>query len=136
LRKTKPEIIAEIDRLLDSHTEKEVAQILTERGWHSSAGNPFTQRVVHTLRFSYRLKTRLTRLRAQGLLTPREIGTMIGSVATRVNYWRLTGVLKAVKTGAGNGYVYYKPSEADIALIRCRRIERTQKKVHDTQPSL
>jgi hypothetical protein len=61
---------------------------------------------------------------------------MIGSVPSRVNYWRLTGVLKAVKTGAGNGYVYYKPSEADIALIRCRRIERTQKKVHDTQPSL
>ena len=136
LRKTQPEIIAEIDRLLDSNTEKEVAQILNERGWHSSAGNLFTQRVVHTLRFSYRLKTRLTRLRTQGLLTPREIGPLIGSVPSRVNYWRLTGVLKAVKTGAGNGYVYYKPSEADIALIHRRRLERTQKKVHSTQASL
>ena len=136
LRKTKPEIIAEIDRLLDSNTEKEVAQILNERGWHSSAGNPFTQRMVHSLRYAYHLKTRLTRLRGQGLLSPEEIGPMIGSVPSRVNYWRLTGVLKAVKTGAGNGYVYYKPSEADIALIRRRRLERTQKKVHSTQPSL
>jgi DNA invertase Pin-like site-specific DNA recombinase len=136
LRKTKPEIITEIDRLLDANTEKEVAQILNERGWHSSAGNPFTQRTVHALRFAYHLKTRLMRLRGQGLLSPEEIGPMIGSVPSRVNYWRLTGVLKAVKTGAGNGYVYYKPSEADIALIRRRRLERTQKKVHSTQPSL
>jgi hypothetical protein len=136
LRKTKPEIIAEIDRLLDTNTEKEVAQILNECGWHSSAGNPYTQRMVHTLRYSYHLKTRLTRLRSQGLLSPEEIGPLIGSVPSRVNYWRLTGVLKAVKTGAGNGYVYYKPTEADIALIRRRRLERTQKKVHSTQSSL
>jgi len=136
LRKTKPEIIAEIDRLLDSHTEMEVAQLLKERGWHSSAGNPFTQRMVHALRYAYHLKTRLTRLRSQGLLSPEEIGPLIGSVPSRVNYWRLTGVLKAVKTGAGNGYVYYKPSEADIALIHRRRLERTQKKVHNTQASL
>ena len=128
LRKTKPEIIAEIDRLLDSNTEKEVAHILNERGWHSSAGNPFTQRMIHMLRYSYHLKTRLTRLRAQGLLTPKEIGPMIGSVTTRVNYWRKAGVLKALKTGTGNQYVYYQPTTADIALIRQRRLIRAQKK--------
>jgi hypothetical protein len=133
LRKTKPEIIAEIDSLLDTNTEKEVAQMLNERGWHSSAGNPFTQQMVHMLRFCYRLKTRLTRLRAQGMLTPREIGPMIGSVPSRVNYWRQTGILKGVKTGAGPGYVYCKPTEADIALIHRRRLERTQKKVHSIQ---
>ncbi len=136
LRKTKPEIIAEIDRLLDTNTEKEVAQMRNERGWHSSAGNPFTQQMVHMLRFCYRLKTRLTRLQAQGLLTPREIGPMIGSVPSRVNYWRQTGILRGVKTGAGPGYVYYKPTEADIALIHRRRLERTQKKVNSIQSSI
>jgi DNA invertase Pin-like site-specific DNA recombinase len=136
LRKTKPEIIAEMDRLLDTNTETEVAEILNGRGWHSSAGNLFTQRVVHALRHAYRLKTRLTRLRAQGLLTPQEIGPMIGSVATRVNYWRKVGVLKALKTGTGNHYVYYRPTETDVALIRRRRQERTQKKAHTIQSSL
>jgi hypothetical protein len=124
LRKTKPEIVAEIDRLLDGHTEAEVAHLLNERGWHSSAGNPFTRRMVHSLRHSYELKTRFTRLQAQGLLTPRQIGPMIGSVASRVNYWRQVGVLKAVKFGGENKYLYYKPTEAEVDQIRQRRQKR------------
>ena len=124
LRKTKPELVAEIDRLLDGHTEAEVAHLLNERGWHSSAGNPFTRRMVHSLRHSYELKTRFTRLQAQGLLTPRQIGPMIGSVASRVNYWRQVGVLKAVKFGGENKYLYYKPTEADVDQIRQRRHKR------------
>ena len=62
LKKTKPEIVAEIDRLMDHHTEGEIAQLLNERGWHSSAGNPFTLRMIHRLRHAYRLKTRRARL--------------------------------------------------------------------------
>ncbi len=124
LRKTKPEIIAEIDRLLDDHTEDEVAHLLNQRGWHSSAGNPFTRRMVHVLRHCYRLKTRFARLQAQGLLTQRQIGPMIGSVASRVNYWRQVGVLKAVKFGGENKYLYYKPTEADMDQIRQRRQKR------------
>lgn len=124
LRKTKPEIVAEIDRLLEDHTESEVAQLLNERGWHSSAGNPFTRVTVHVLRHSHRLKTRFERLQAQGLLTPRQIGPIIGSRASRVNYWRLVGVLKAIRFGGENKYLYYKPTEADLKQILQRRNKR------------
>ena len=124
LRKTKPEIVTEIDRLLDDHTEAEVAHVLNERGWHSSAGNLFTRGMVHMLRHSHRLKTRFARLQAQGLLTTRQIGPMIGSVPSRVNYWRQVGVLKAVKFGGENKYLYYKPTEADMDQIRQRRQKR------------
>jgi hypothetical protein len=124
LRKTKPEIVTEIDRLLDDHTEAEVAHLLNERGWHSSAGNPFTRGMVHMLRRSHRLKSRFTRLQAQGLLTLRQIGPIIGSVASRVNYWRQVGVLKAVKFGGENKYLYYKPTEADVNQIHQRRQKR------------
>lgn len=135
LRKTKPEIVAEIDRLLDTHTEDEVANVLNERGWHSSAGNPFTRRMVHILRHSYRMKTRFTRLQAQGLLTARQIGLMIGSVTSRVNYWRKVGVLKGMKFGEGNKYLYHKPTEAEVNQIEERRQKRGAN-AHSAQPSL
>jgi DNA invertase Pin-like site-specific DNA recombinase len=38
LRKTKPEIVAAIDRLLADHTEGEIAPLLNELGWRSSGG--------------------------------------------------------------------------------------------------
>jgi hypothetical protein len=65
LRKTKAEIVAEIDRLLDQHTEAEIAQLLIERGWHSSSGAPFSFRIVDHLRRAYRLKSRRQRLQVQ-----------------------------------------------------------------------
>jgi DNA invertase Pin-like site-specific DNA recombinase len=134
LRKTKPEIVAEIDRLLEDHTESEVAHLLNERGWHSSAGNPFNRVTIHVLRHSHRLKTRFERLQAQGLLTPRQIGPMIGSRPGRVNYWRLTGVLKAIKFGGENKYLYYKPTEADLKQILQRRNKRGMKPTVLDQP--
>ena len=76
------------------------------------------------LRRSHRLKSRFTRLQAQGLLTLQQIGPMIGSVASRVNYWRQVGVLKAIKFGGENKYLYYKPTEADMNQIRQRRQKR------------
>ena len=79
LKKTKPEIVAEIDRPLDQPTAGQIAQLLNERGWHSSAGNPFTLRMIQFLRHAYGLKTRLARLREQGLLTARQLGPRIGS---------------------------------------------------------
>jgi hypothetical protein len=127
LRKTKLEIVAEIDRLLDGHKEAEVAHLLNECGWCSSAGNPFTRIIVHTLRRSHRLKTRFARLQAQGLLTPRQIGPMIGSATSRVNYWRQVGVLKAIKFGGENKYLYYRPTENEVNQIRQRRYIRSPK---------
>jgi DNA invertase Pin-like site-specific DNA recombinase len=121
LKKTKPEIVAEIDRLLDQHTEGEIAQLLNERGWHSSGGHPFTRRMIHFLRHAYRLRTRPARLQQQGLLTARQMGPIIGCVLSRVKYWRQAGVLKGVKFGERNEYLYYRPTETEVEAIRHRR---------------
>ena len=135
LRKTKPEIVAEIDRLLDTHTEEEVAHILNERGWRSSTGNLFSRPMVHMLRHCYHMKTRFTRLQARGLLTAQQIGPMIGSVTSRVNYWRKVGVLKGMKFGEGNKYLYYKPTETEVDQIHQRR-EKRGANAHGAQPSI
>ena len=52
LRKTKPEIVAEIDRLLDDHCEGEIAGLLNAKGWRSSGGAAFTFRIVNHLRWN------------------------------------------------------------------------------------
>ena len=49
LRMTPAATIAEIDRLLDHHTEGQIAVILNERGLRSGEGKPFHGRLVLVL---------------------------------------------------------------------------------------
>ena len=138
LRKTKPEIVAEIDRLLDEHCEGEIARILNEKGWRSSAGNPFTFRIVNFLRRTYKFETRYNRLRKRGLLTAREVAGIIGGVASRVKDWRHLGVLSGIRYNEKNQCLYPKPTPETIAQIRRRRGlrgKKTSKSDNDAQPS-
>ncbi len=68
-RKTSPEVLAEIDRLLDHHTDAEIATLLNERSLLSGCGNTFDGCRVRRLRRRCRIKSRLTRLREAGWLT-------------------------------------------------------------------
>lgn len=127
LRKTKPEIIAEIDRLLADHTEGEIAQILNEQGWRSSGGAAFTFSIVNHLRWTYRIKTRYERLRERGLLTAQEVAQIIGGVASRIKYWRHLGVLSGACYNEKEEYLYPSPTPAVIQEIHRRRGLRGRK---------
>jgi len=120
-RRTNPEIIAELNRLLDQHSETEIAQILNQRGWHSSTGRPFTRTLIQGLRRAYRIKTRFARLQAQGLLTACQIEQMIGRRTNRAKYWLKAGVLKVVKLGQHYGYLYLKPTATELQRMSQRR---------------
>src|ERR1700676_3638112 len=72
LRRTNLAVIQEIDRLLDEHTEEEIALILNQKGTRSGTGIPFTRTMISYLRCSYNLMDRFTRLRAAGKLTAEE----------------------------------------------------------------
>src|SRR5215467_9999744 len=69
LRKTDEAVIHEIDRLLDHHTEREIATIFNQNGWRSGTGKLFHRGIIVRLRRAYHLKDRFTRLRALGMLT-------------------------------------------------------------------
>lgn len=120
-RRTNPEIIAELDRLFDEHSEGEIAQILNQRGWRSSTGQPFSRTLIQGLRRTYRLKSRFARLQAQGLLTARQIEQMIGHRTNRAKYWLKAGVLKVVKLGQHYGYLYFKPTQEELNRMSQRR---------------
>jgi hypothetical protein len=69
LRKTKPEIVAEVDRLLEQCTDSEIATKLNSKGWRSSGNQLFDARMIRSLSTNHKLPSRSARLRAKGLLT-------------------------------------------------------------------
>lgn len=121
LRKTKPEIVVEIDRLLTDHTETEIAETLNKRGWRSSNGNSFTFHIVGRLRRTYGLKSRRQRLREQGWLTVHEVAKLLDCSWERINYWRKLGLLISLRFGEKNDCLYQPPSATVLEEIRERQ---------------
>jgi len=121
LRKTKPEIVAELDRLLEEHTVSETVQLLNERGWRSSSGRPFTFSIVNQLSRSHRLRSRSLRLRDQGWLTIREIASLLHCGWNSISHWRKSGLLESIRFSEKDDRLYRKPSETVIAEIKRRQ---------------
>ena len=121
LKQTKAEVISEINRLLDTHTEEEIARQLNERGCCSGSGFAFSLRMVDRLRRDYHIKSRYERLREKGLLTNEEVAQMIGGPANGVNHWRKTGVLIGVRFNEKGEHLFERPSPGVIAGIQRRR---------------
>lgn len=93
LRKTRPEIVSEVDRLLDTHTEGQVADELNRRGRRSGTNQPFTLQIVSNIRRAYHLESRRDRLRKAGLLTLAETAQRLGVNPKTVQIWHRHGLL-------------------------------------------
>jgi Homeodomain-like domain len=106
---TNREVVAEVDRLLDDHTDSRIAAILNERGWHPGKGGLFTKGIIACIRTHYRLRSRFDRLREAGMLTQQEIADQLGVSRSTVEDWRRSGLLKAHVYNDKPGYVYEPP---------------------------
>jgi DNA invertase Pin-like site-specific DNA recombinase len=129
LRKTRPEIVAEIDRLLETMTDSQIAAELNHRGWSCSVNKqPFTTRAVLVLRLSYMLTSRIDRLRAKGLLNIRQMADILGTKPNLVDYWREQGLLRGERLNDKNEYLYERPDADTVQSIRRRtRLNRTNR---------
>src|SRR5262249_35029483 len=78
LRTTDVAIVREIDDLLDTYTDAEIADLLNERGVRTATMRPFTRVGVIHLRVRYGLKNRRTRMLEAGLLTPSDVAARYG----------------------------------------------------------
>jgi DNA invertase Pin-like site-specific DNA recombinase len=108
-RKTPAEVVAEIDRLLDHHTEKQIAGALNERGIRSGDGKAFHSRAVARVRTKYQLKSRYDRLREKGLLTLEEMADRLKLTPIWVRAWRDHGLLRAYLVSDKNLFLYEDP---------------------------
>jgi DNA invertase Pin-like site-specific DNA recombinase len=123
LRQTDPAVIAEIDHLLDQHTEGEIARILNARGRRPGVADRFTMRILYILRRTYGLADRFTRLRRQGLLTLDEIAAQLGVDTTTVKVWRRAGLLRSQPYN-DKGCRLYEPPGPDAPVKHQRKFGR------------
>jgi DNA invertase Pin-like site-specific DNA recombinase len=108
---TPPEVLAEIDRLLDTHTEGQIASILNQRGLRAGKGGPFYRRTVSRIRRSYSLKSRHERLREKGALSLKEMSTKLRVSPCTVRIWESHGLLKAYPYNDKNECLYQLPHD-------------------------
>jgi DNA invertase Pin-like site-specific DNA recombinase len=111
LRQTSPNVIAEIDRLLDHHTDADIAALLNQRGFQSGEHKPFHRLIVHRLREEYELTSLYERLRRRGLLTQEEIATELGVCIDTVKIWRRRGLLRAHRYDERGDHLYEPPGQ-------------------------
>lgn len=88
IRKTSPETVAEVDRLLETHGDEGTARELNALGYRNWMGDPYTDMHVGRVRRAYGLATHLDRtmrrLREQGFGTAAEVAAQIGFTAITV----------------------------------------------------
>jgi DNA invertase Pin-like site-specific DNA recombinase len=114
IRKPKPDIVAEIDALLNDHCDREVADILNEKGRRTWQNLPFTLKKIAWIRMTYNLKSRFGRLREQGLLTGKEMAEALGISETTVHEWARCGLLRRIVCD-NRGHSLYEPLR-DVAI--------------------
>ena len=78
--KTCPDVVKEINRLLDQHTYRQIAATLNERALRSGQGKVFTSRIVAGIQRRYHLSPRYDRLRKAGMLTVAETAALLGDL--------------------------------------------------------
>ena len=119
-RLTSPDTIAEIDRLLDHHTDAEVAEQLNFAGYRTFEGLAFESERISALRRSHCLKSRLTRLREAGWLTPGEIAAQFDVTKQTVRRWYNDGLIRGLRYNDRN-YCVHKLSDNPLPLRKPRQ---------------
>jgi hypothetical protein len=95
LQQTQATVVAEINRLLEAHTDAEIAALLNDQGMISGSGKPFKRLMVARIRIRYRLESRYSRLRARGLLSLHDIARHLDVKPDTIKIWRRAGLLRA-----------------------------------------
>ena len=97
LRQTSATVVAEINRLLDEHTDGEIAKMLNGQGMISGEGKAFNRIMVARIRIGYGLEDRYSRLRARALLSLHEIAACLDVSVFTIKAWRRAGLLSAYR---------------------------------------
>ncbi len=121
-KRTSPQVVAEIDQLLDHYTHAQIAAILNQRDLLSGDGKHFHYLIVRKVRLAYGLKSRYDRLQEAGMLTRDEIAGMLKVSTSTVKRWRRHGLLRAHAYNDRNEYLYEHPGESPPVKIPGRKL--------------
>ena len=110
-RTTSSDVIRQIDQLLDTCTDAEIATELNRQGLRSGMKLSFTPDIVDRLRREYGLKCRYDRLREKGLHTADEMAAELGVTRPTVAIWCRHGLLKGYEYNHRGERLYELPSQ-------------------------
>lgn len=109
-RRTPAAVVAQIDRLLDDHTEAGVADQLNLAGVASGTGQPFHAGIVHHIRVTYEIASRQQRLAARGLVNIEEAAARLGVCTSTVKSWHHEGRLSGERVNQKGEHYYEIPA--------------------------
>ena len=137
-RTTNPDVVREIDRLLDYNTYPQIASLLNDLGGLlSGQSKSFTAQNVARVRRRYGLASRYDRLRKAGMLTVDEMAAMLGITPQSVKIWNRHGLLRGHAYNNKNDCLFehpgrYPPRKAQGVKLAKRRLAN-QVIAHGTQ---
>ena len=135
IRKFKPELVAEVDRLLDRHCDREIADILNGGGLRTWEGKPFNTKKIAFIRAAYNLPSRRQRLRDCGLLTTQEVAEHFAIAETTVHQWGRQGLITKVCSDSLNRGLWDIPHDLEIIKGRPGRNAVAARRASITVPS-
>ena len=112
-RQTDAATLAELDRLLDDHTDAQAADILNAAGHRSGTDQAFTPSIVLHLRRCNGLPSHLERLRARGLLTIAELAEQLDVHPSTIKAWQKAGLLESHQANDKNIRLFDPPQPGD-----------------------
>jgi hypothetical protein len=121
-RRTPAEVVAEIDRLLDDHTEAEAADALNRAGIVSGTGQPFHTGMVNHVRRNHGLAHRRQRLAARGLVDLDAAAAAMGVATKTVKDWHQEGRIEGERLNDKGEHYYRVP-----AVVPRKKIGRPPK---------
>ena len=121
-RRTPTDVVAEIDRLLDNHTEGGVATELTRAGIRSGTGQQFHTGIVHHIRIAHGIAGRDQRVAARGLVPKEEAAARMGICTTAVKAWHHEGRIEGERVNDKGEHYYRVP-----AVVPRKKIGRPSK---------
>jgi DNA invertase Pin-like site-specific DNA recombinase len=107
VRKFKPEVISQLDRLLQTCTDQEAADRLNALGHRNWKQQPFTRTKVISLRVAYKLPSPAQRLREQGFVLAEELARRLNVSSTTIHEWGRAGWL--CRKHYGNRQCLFEP---------------------------
>lgn len=127
LRQTSTQVVAAINALLEHHTERQIADILNQRGLVSGEGKPFNAFIVQKIRRAYGIRTRYDRLRDTGMLTLGQVATVLGVSKATVKIWRDRGLLRAQAYNDKNECLYEHPGDDPPLKAQGQKLSQRQR---------
>jgi hypothetical protein len=99
-----------------------IATLLNARGYVSEKGQRFHHRIVLKIRRSHDLRSRYTRLRDRGMLTPDEIATRLNVCVDTVKIWGQHALLRRHRCNDKHEYLYEPPGRSAPIKMQGRRL--------------